>query len=217
MSKIILTAEQKRLITKLYPHQLTKDIALLINVSEATIYRYAHKHGISKTAEYLASDASGRKNVLCESGKAFRFPKGHVPANKGQKMSNLVYEKVKATMFKKGQKPHNTSKADGTITIRKDSVGNTYKYIRIALGKWLPLHQHIWYEANGKYNTSTHCLWFINGNSLDVRLDNLELITRSQNIRRNQRKVLDLPPQLQQTHKIIKQLKNKINTHAKAI
>lgn len=206
-----LTEQQKELIKKLYPHKLTKDIAILINRNESTIYTYANANGIYKTIEYLASDASGRKNVLHESGKAFRFPKGHVPFNKGKQMPVEVYEKVKRTMFKKGQISHNT-KIDGAISIRKG-----YQYIRLSLGNWLPLHQHIWHEANGQYNSSTHCLWFINGNPLDVRIENLELITRSENARRNRNKYLVLPPELKETHKIIKQLKTKIANHAKAI
>jgi hypothetical protein len=207
------TDEQKDVVKKLYPHRPTKEIAELIQRSEASVYRYANSNGIYKTAEYLASDASGRLNVFCENGKSFRFTKGHVPSNKGQKMPNEMYKKLKPTMFKKGQAPHNTAKENGVISTRKDSKGTSYQFIRISLGNWVPLHQHIWYEANGRYNTSTHCLWFINGNSLDVRLDNLELITRNENVRRNQNKILNLPPELQQTHKLIKKLKTKLKNY----
>lgn len=74
---------------------------------------------------------------LADSGTAHRFPKGHVPANKGRKMNAGVYAKVSATMFKKGHMPDNTL-YDGAESIRKDKNGHRYVYVRISLGKWIP-------------------------------------------------------------------------------
>lgn len=61
---------------------------------------------------------------LADSGTAHRFPKGHVPANKGRKMNAGVYAKVSATMFKKGHMPDNTL-YDGAESIRKDKNVDT--------------------------------------------------------------------------------------------
>jgi hypothetical protein len=99
-----------------------------------------------------------------------------------------VSRRPNAGQFKKGSLPHNTSKVgDGDITIRtdhKDRNGRQYKWIRLELGRWELLQKVIWEEENGKVPEG-YCLWFIDGNSLNCTLENLELITRAENINRN--------------------------------
>jgi hypothetical protein len=117
---------------------------------------------------------------------AFRI--GHVPSNKGKKMSPAIYKKAKAIMFKKGHLPHNAvGFKDGDISIRydhKNRGGKAYKYIRLALGKWYPLHQHVWEIKHGRLPKG-HCLWFKDKDPMNCRLSNLQLITRGENMRRN--------------------------------
>lgn len=103
-------------------------------------------------------------------------------------MTPDAIEKTKGTRFKKGQLPHNTKSRDGVITIRHDhpdrNNGRSYKYIRVSLGKWVPYHRYLWEKKYGKI-PSGHCLWFKDGNSLNCRPSNLELITRKENYDRN--------------------------------
>lgn len=110
------------------------------------------------------------------------FPKGHVPFNKGIK----GVHSSPATEFKKGNLPANTL-YDGCITIRtdhKDRTGRQYKWIRVSLGKWLQYHLYLWEKANGKVPPG-YTLRFKNKNSLDVRLNNLEIISRAQQVQDN--------------------------------
>ena len=117
---------------------------------------------------------------LKELGKPYRFKKGHISHNKGQKVSKRVYNLMKPTMFKKGNLPHNT-KPVGTISIRKDSDHRGYKYIKIAVHKWVLLHRHIWTEAHG--DIPADCiLRFKDGDTHNCDLDNLELVTKEKNM-----------------------------------
>lgn len=110
---------------------------------------------------------------------------GTIPPNKGKEMSSHVYEKCKATMFKKGALPANAiGVKDGDIRLRKDKSGRVYKYIRLSLGKWIPLHQYNWEKESGKLSKG-HCLWFRNGDTMNCEVSNLEVITRAENMRRN--------------------------------
>lgn len=122
-----------------------------------------------------------------------RIKAGNTPTNKGRKQTEyMTAEAIAAsvgTRFKKGQLPHNAvGFKDGDITIRHDhpdrGAGHAYKYIRLSLGIWKPLHTHLWEQKNGKVPPG-HCLWFRDGNSLNCELDNLELITRKDNRIRN--------------------------------
>jgi hypothetical protein len=216
MNGKLFTDQEKRLIHKMYPHYCTRELAQELHRSEASIYRFAHSNGLLKSIEYMNSIKSGRFTRPSVAGMNSRYKKGHVPYNKGKKqieyMSSEAIERTKATRFVKGALPHNTNKqGDGAITIRTEKTGKQYKYIRIGLGHWQLYHQYIWCQEYGKYDSNTHCLWFINGNSLDVRLDNIELITRRENAQRNAGKFHSLPPELKHTNKLIKQIKSKIH------
>jgi HNH endonuclease len=205
-----ITSADIAYIRKHYANTPTATIARHLGRGISTVYHLAHKHGIYKSVEYRTVHggcfAPGFKG-----GNATAFQPGHKPHNTGKKMTADTYAKVQRSMFKKGHLPHNTKKqGDGATSTRTDKIGNTYKFIRIALGKWVPLHQHLWWQANGTYNTSAHCLWFINRNTLDVRLDNLELITRAENAKRNASKYHALTDELKQTNKLIKQINSKI-------
>jgi hypothetical protein len=132
------------------------------------------------------------RKIIEQRKRDSRIKPGNIPANKGKKqkdyMSREQIEKTKATRFFKGHLPHNSvGVKDGDIRIRhyhKNRGGKAYKYVRIALGKWLPLHQHLWEKKRGKVPEG-HCLWFRDGDTMNVRLKNLELITRKENYRRN--------------------------------
>lgn len=131
-------------------------------------------------------------DIIAQRKRDSQIKPGHVPLNKGKKQADYMCKeaiaRTKSTRFKKGQLPHNAiGFKDGDISIRhdhKDRNGKAYKYIRLSLGKWYPLHQHRWEKKNGKLPKG-HCLWFKDGNTLNCTLKNLELITRAENMRRN--------------------------------
>lgn len=140
--------------------------------------------------------------------KESQFSKGHVPVNKGKPMSEQTRQKVARTWFPKGNLPANTAPKDGTITIRTDKTGRKYKFIRIAIGKWVPLHQYRWEQRRGPIPAGMH-LWFKDGNSLNCTMKNLELVTRAENIRRNtiQRYPKEVQLAMKRISKINKKLK----------
>ena len=118
--------------------------------------------------------ASQRYKIV--SGRTGRFPAGHVPHNAGTKGVHLGGVE---TQFKKGHKPHNT-RTDGATTLRADG----YMWIRVGENKWEQLHRYIWACAYGEIDKNL-ILVFRNGDKTDMRLDNLELITRREHARRN--------------------------------
>lgn len=132
------------------------------------------------------------RKLIDEIIEMFKIRPGTIPANKGKKqteyMSPDAIKKTSATRFKKGHLPHNAvGFEDGDITIRHDHPGRggfPYYYIRLSLGKWKPLHSYKWEQVHGAIPKG-HCLWFIDGNPLNVELSNLELITRAENMKRN--------------------------------
>jgi len=126
-------------------------------------------------------------------------------------MSADAIEKSMATRYKPGNLPHNT-KYDGAILKRK--YGNDlYHYIRISKSNWVPLHRHIWEQANGKINKGMNVA-FKNGNIYDCRLDNLELVTDAVMMKRNSMHT-NYPADLCQLIQLNGAMKRKINNKIK--
>ena len=114
-----------------------------------------------------------------------RFKKGSVPPNKGVKGWDAG-GRSHETRFPKGHLSANTL-YDRAITLRhphKKRHAPPYFFIRLAPMKWYPLHQFLWEEAHGK-QPKGHLVNFIDGNSLNCVLENLQLITRKKNMLRN--------------------------------
>ena len=111
-----------------------------------------------------------------KSGPCAQFAKGRPAWNKGLKG---VMRGGEATQFKPGQLPHNT-KYDGCISVRADG----YKYIRLELKKWVLYHRYLWEQTYGPIPPGM-ILVFKDRNPLNCDLDNLELISRRENLRRN--------------------------------
>lgn len=169
-----------------FPNQLTADIARHLGCTYAQVSRKAATMGLYKTKELRRRLAHNIK----ESGKQYRFKKGNTAWNKGLS----VDIGGKATRFKKGNIPHNT-KADGHISIRVDKEGRSYKFIRIAKAKWVPLHRQLWREHYGDIPPG-HIVSFVDGNTLNCHIDNLILITKQKNMKLNT--IHRLPPQIKE-------------------
>ena len=191
-------------IIDLYPHHSTKYIAELLGVSISKVYNIAWTNKVKKSAEYMLTPESGR---IIEPSVANQFKPGHTPHNKGKQISAEIYEKVAPTMFKKGNKPHNT-KPVGTINVRLDSQDRPYQYIKIKDSHWELLQRHVWTQANGQVPRGCVVI-FLDGNYLNCELNNLQVISRKENMARNT--IQRYPAELQQIMKLTCKLKRKTN------
>jgi len=180
-----------------YPDQLTMTIANELGRTERSIYRMATVLDIHKSKEYKQGMVSGK---FVEMGHGSRFGKGSIPWNKGIKCMPI---KAKGSLFADGHRPWQT-KYDGCISERIDAEGRIYKYIRIELRKWIPLHVKNWMDVNGPVPVG-HIVIFKDASAPDrERIENLELISRQENLYRN--RLHQYPKDLQGVIK----LKNKL-------
>lgn len=185
---------------------------------EMPIKRLAKKMGRSATGIMCRIKAMGLeipKELVDARKKKGRYEKGNVPFNKGKKVRDLVspeaMERMSTTWFQKGHVPHNTYDKDGTITIRKDSYGRSYHWIRVKMGKWRMLNRYIWEKEYGPIPEG-RLIVFKDRNSLNCVLENLECISKSENALRNNTQFHLLDPELKSAirmkNKLTKTLKN---------
>lgn len=201
------TPEEVEQIRLLYPDHSTREIAQLLGRKEYSINGKAFSMGLRKTAEHIKRINRDNIDNLRIHGKAHQFSKGHVPANKGRKMSPERYERCRNTMFRKGHKPHNT-RHDGAESIRMDKNGHRYIHVRIAEGKWIPKHIQVWTQANGPVPNGCNII-FRDGDTLNCALENLECISDAELMRRNT--LHNLPEEVQELIHLKSRLTRAIN------
>lgn len=124
-------------------------------------------------------------------------------------MSPEAIEKTKATRFQKGSIPHNSLGINnGDIHIRADKRGVKQKYIRIKLGIWVPLRVYNWEKKFGKVPKG-YVVRFIDNDTMNCELENLELITRNEHMTKNT--IHQYPDEIKSTIRLISKINKKIN------
>ena len=117
------------------------------------------------------------------------FKKGHTPINKGTK--GMFPNAGGATRFKKGRRPPNYLPVG---TVNQDVDG--YWKIKIAdPNTWKYKHILLWEQANGPVPKGM-MVTFLDGDKNHVDLDNLALISKAANCRRNKLRLRGDTPDL---------------------
>jgi hypothetical protein len=193
MKRCNWTMEETELLIEYYPHKSTKEVSEIIGKSISQCYNKAFALQLHKTPEYLATEASGRlKHTRVES----QFPKGHKPWNKG--MKGIAFG-GKETQFKKGNVPPN-HKEVGSERIDEDG----YTYIKIAEHtRWVLKHRHIYEQHHGKLEPHM-IVTFRDKNISNFEIENLEAITKVENMERN--RITKYPQTIQQAVKTLNKL-----------
>jgi hypothetical protein len=193
MTRSNWTIEQTELLIEYYPHRSTKEVAFITGKSISQCYAKAFALQLHKTPEYLATADSGRlKHSRVES----QFSQGHTPWNKGMKGLDIG---GKETQFKKGHVPHNHK---SVASERIDEDG--YTYIKIAdPRKWVLKHRHIYEQHHGTLEPHM-IVTFIDKNISNFAIENLEAITKVENMQRNT--ITKYPQPIQQAVKTLNKL-----------
>lgn len=125
-----------------------------------------------------------KKNHNIISGVDCRFEKGHIPDNKGKKMSPEQYQRCKATMFKKGDVPPNrmevgeyTHTTDGYLVQKVQENGTQRERFEF-------VHRRTWEEHNGPIPEGK-MVTFLDGDKDNCSIENLVLIDNEENLELN--------------------------------
>lgn len=191
MGKRLWTQEEIDILTRMYPDHFASEIQKVLDKGKSAIYCKAKQLGLESTPEKIRR--SGMMSCNHPNNVAARFTKGHVPDNKGKKMSSDQYAKCQPTMFKKGQ-PCWNHKEVGSERTNRDG----YREVKVAEpNKWKLKHRVIWEQENGPipkgYNVQ-----FKNHNPQDLRIENLYLISKMDQMRNENSYYTKYPKELQE-------------------
>lgn len=216
MSRKPWTAADLAALRALYPDTRTDALAEQMGRSTGQIYGMARQINIRKSPAYLASADACRMRRGDNVGEAHRFPTGHTPANKGLRRPGWTAGRMAESQFKTGNRSGRAAQIYqpiGTERISKDGYLERKTNDNMPLQKrWRGVHLLMWEAINGPLPPG-HCLVFINRDRSDIRLDNLQLITRRENMLRNT--VHNLPQPIVETVRLRAVLVRKINQATK--
>ncbi len=197
--------DEVTLLHQLYPRTAAADLARRFKRPVGSIYNAAHRYGMRKDLEFMVEQGRKRqKDPRCRVG---RFPPGHVPFNKGAK-GWQPGGRARETQFKKGNVSRRWRPEDYLVgTLRLNSYGYVDMKIKEGLRAWRAFHLILWEDAHGPLPKG-FCLRFKDGDHLNIGLDNLELVSRADNMRRNT--IHHLPKPIVNAIQLLGQLKRRI-------
>lgn len=214
----IWSAADEFIVRKLYADTPTAELAELVGRTVTQVHSKAKRLGLKKSAKYLASPAACRLRRGDNVGKAYRFPKGHVPANKGTRRPGWSAGNMAKTQFKKGRpapaahnyKPIGTEKIDPKRKVLMRKVTDDPAIFPVK--RWRHVHVIAWSAANGPV-PSGHIVIFRRGMktfvATEITVDRLELVTLAENMRRNT--IHNLPESIKTTVRALGYLRRRIN------
>ena len=216
--KRLWSAVDDVLLLARYPHESTAAIARDFRRTVSAVYGRAAGLGLAKSAEYLASPAACRLRRGDHPGAAFQFRKGHVPANKGLRRPGWAPGRMKETQVKKGERRGvavRLYRPIGTERISKDGYLERKTNDDLPLQRrWRAVHLLLW-EANNGPIPKRRAIAFRNRDKRDIRLDNLQCISRRELMTRNS--VHNLPKPLVETIQLLgalnRQIRRKTRSH----
>ena len=184
------TQEERETLIRLYPTHFAGEIAAILGKSKASVYGQVLKLGLHAPKEKIRR--AGMMSANNPRFVAARFAKGHVPDNKGKKVSPETYAKCSHTMFKAGQPAWNHREV-GEERINVDG----YIEVKVAEpNRWRVKHRVIWEQHNGAIPNGFN-VQFKNHNPLDCRIENLYLISKAEQMRTENSYIARYPKDLQ--------------------
>lgn len=209
----VWTWVETQALVRCYADSRTDDLATALGISAEAVHRKAHKMGLRKSREFLASEASGRMARGDHKGRETQFKKGIVPWNKGT--HHVAGGRSAETRFKPGDMP-STWKPIGTTRVVEGILQRKVTDTRYAPRDWRPVHAMVWIEAHGPVPPG-HVVVFRPGKKTvvaeEITLDRLELLSRRELMARNS--VHNLPKELVQVVQLRGALNRKINARSK--
>jgi hypothetical protein len=192
----VWTAQEIDFVREMYPHVPTVEVARHVKHSVNRVMSLAQRLKLHKSAEYCAAWRAASGALLRECGIGTRFKKGFVPTNKGTRRPGWSAGRMKETQFKKGERRGAANSNWVPVgTVRPDHDG----FLRIKIREqrpedrssgfgnpdiWPLLHRHTWEQHKGPIPPG-HNIAFKDRNRQNCEIDNLECITKKEQMRRN--------------------------------
>jgi hypothetical protein len=204
-----------------YPDRATAWIAEQLGRPAGSIYQQAAIQGLHKSRAFMASEASGRMQREDHRGRDWQFQPGQTPWNKGSHY--VAGGRSAETRFKPGRPAHEARnyKPIGSLRITRDGILErkvTDDPAVYPARRWVAVHRLVWIAAHGPIPPG-HIVVFKAGRKTTdpahIALDDVELITLAENMRRNT--VHNLPAPIKEVVDLKRNLVRRISTRERKL
>lgn len=167
---------------ELYPTTRASDIAERIGLSTKQVVYKAHKMGLRKPPEVIAAFSKQAMENPNHGGRKHQFHASQKPWNKG--IHWVAGGRSAETRFKPGNKPHGHHPVGHERTTKDGYLQRKITDTGVTRKDYVPVHHLVW-KASGKEIPKGFALIFKDGNKHNIVIENLELISRPDLMRRN--------------------------------
>lgn len=208
------TEQEIAFVKEHYANEYSGVIAEKLGRTVSSIWNMATLYGLKKSKEFKSRQGREAAEAHYDEISKGWYKKGQVPHNKGKKLNEFMsaegIKRSKLTRFKKGQLPHNT-KHDGAVSWRKENTkAGGYYYLRLRKSYWVLLHRYLWEQVRGPIPEGMN-VQFKDGNSRNCTIENLELVSKGENMQRNT--LHQWQPLLKEQIKLINKINKKIHDY----
>lgn len=172
------TPAQIEALREHFPTTDSAALAVELGVSTVSLRNQATKLGLRKAKAYL-SEIARTKSI----GVSTRFKPGQTPFNKGLKGWKSG-GRAAETQFKKGAHPHSWKPIGSERTSKEGYLQRKLTDTGYPPRDWVAVHHIVWREA-GFDIPKGYRLTFKDGNKAHIAIDNLELTSIADLMRRN--------------------------------
>lgn len=163
---------------------------IIANIEHMNIKNIAKELGRGVSRIYNEIHTLGLTEIIEQKKAKSQFQKGLIPPNKGKKMEEFMTPEqikiFKSNQFKKNSIPHNALE-DYTEVERQDNrTGRVYILVKVPGKRKLQFkHRHIWEQHHKKKIPAKYHISFIDNDTTNFEITNLECISNKENMSRN--------------------------------
>lgn len=193
-------------LRRLFPDHTAREISERTGRGVRSIELKARQLGLRKTSEWIAERARAAMADPSHPARRTQWQTGNAPYNKGK--PHPARGRTLETMFQPGHRPHTWMPIGSDRTSKEGYLQRKTADAGCTRRDYAPVHHLVW-RMHGRTVPAGYALCFIDGDKRNFDINNLELVHRSELMRRNS--VHRLPKEAALAYQLVGCIRRQIN------
>ena len=193
-------------LRRLFPDHTAREISERTGRGVRSIELKARQLGLRKTSEWIAERARAAMADPSHPARRTQWQTGNAPYNKGK--PHPARDRTLETMFQPGHRPHTWMPIGSDRTSKEGYLQRKTADTGVTRRDYVAIHHLVW-RMHGHTVPQGYALCFIDGDKRNFDINNLELVHRSELMRRNS--VHRLPKEAALAYQLVGCIRRQIN------